>query len=189
MDVGVIASVKRSYRKRQISRALDWLGTSSEDIYKVDQLTVMRWIREIWSGLPNSIVHNFWRITGIIDGVLRSDRQPTTAEVYTVDYSSVAFADEEQNDIQKLLNEVLPTRHRVGLDELLNPSEEDDCIAAFTEEYMTEAIFHSLTEAEEVSVDAGSESEPEPEVVDEIDTMPTNEKLRHLGLCYDSGQS
>eukprot|EP00171_Calliarthron_tuberculosum_P004723 IDg4723t1 len=57
----------------------------------------MKGIREIRSELLDSIVHNCWRITGIIDGVLRSDLQPATSEVCTANSASVSIADEERN--------------------------------------------------------------------------------------------
>lgn len=56
MDAGIIAAVKRRYRKRQISRALHVLNPDSSDIYKIDQTTAMRWIAEAWDESDADIV-------------------------------------------------------------------------------------------------------------------------------------
>lgn len=49
MDTGIIASIKLRYRKRQITRALHFLNINTEEMYKIDQTTTMRWIAEIWN--------------------------------------------------------------------------------------------------------------------------------------------
>lgn len=54
MDAGIIAATKSAYRRRQMERAIDLV----EDVsftgkpYAVDQLQAMRWIKDIWGGMP-----------------------------------------------------------------------------------------------------------------------------------------
>lgn len=47
VDAGMIAAMKRRYRKLQVSRTLHVLMTNASDMYKVDRLTAMKWICEI----------------------------------------------------------------------------------------------------------------------------------------------
>lgn len=69
MDAGIIVSVKRRHCRRQISRALHNLDPNTQDIYKVDQLTCMNWMRTIWDELQDTIVHNYWRSTKQLDSM------------------------------------------------------------------------------------------------------------------------
>lgn len=52
LDAGVIASFKARYRGRQMAKAIDRIE-SDEDVegnkaYKIDQLTAMQWIADLW---------------------------------------------------------------------------------------------------------------------------------------------
>lgn len=63
MDAGVIASVKFLYHRKQIERALDMDDIFETDIYEVDKLQAMRWLRDAWMEMSPEIAANFWRHT------------------------------------------------------------------------------------------------------------------------------
>ena len=48
LDAGSIAALKRKYRRRQVLRALSFVGDDSKSIYNVGQLTAMNWVQNIW---------------------------------------------------------------------------------------------------------------------------------------------
>ncbi len=50
-DTGVIASIKRRYRRKQVMSALSTSKPDMKLLYNVDELTAMKWIREIWQNL------------------------------------------------------------------------------------------------------------------------------------------
>lgn len=45
LDAGIIASFECQIRKRQLAYALDALEQDNPKPYKIDQLTVMRWVK------------------------------------------------------------------------------------------------------------------------------------------------
>lgn len=45
MDAGIIASFKLHYRRMQLQHAIDQDEARKSDIYKVDQLKAMRWVK------------------------------------------------------------------------------------------------------------------------------------------------
>lgn len=55
MEAAIIASLKRRYRAQQYNRAL---GLVDEDgyIYNIDQLTAMKYLKEIWEGIPSDTI-------------------------------------------------------------------------------------------------------------------------------------
>ncbi|KAE9047455.1 hypothetical protein PR001_g4203 [Phytophthora rubi] len=75
LDAGIIASFKRRYRCRQLQHALDLdEAGASADIYAVDQLTTMRWLKACWYEVPASVVLNCFRHTGLVPGRSSSRR-------------------------------------------------------------------------------------------------------------------
>ena len=114
LDAGIIASVKRRYRKEQVLSALSSKQTNMKLLYNVDQLTAMKWISEIWQSLDSSIVFNCWMKTGIIkDHVNKAEND----EMQTM-------CDPQEEEIIDLLKRSLPIQHHFELDKLLQPSDD-----------------------------------------------------------------
>lgn len=174
MDAGIIAAIKRRYRKRQISRALDFLSSNTVDMYKVDQRTAMKWMREIWVELDSTIVENCWRKTGIIGNACNG-------EAAANDELS-ELTERENNDVAELLNEVLPPRHSVSLTDVLNPVNEDECISEWTEEALVDEIVHEMVQNDQIEQTDGPSYEESEDVVDQIQEMAAKEDLYHLGM-------
>ena len=65
---GIIASIKRHYRKRQLKRAIQLIERGvCKDIYSLDLYTAIKTIYDIWDKFDPSIVKKCWIKTGLID--------------------------------------------------------------------------------------------------------------------------
>ncbi|OWY96640.1 CENPB protein Homeodomainlike, partial [Phytophthora megakarya] len=60
LDAGIIAALKRRYRHRQLQHALDKEeeGVCDKDIYAIDQLLVMKWVKCRWRDIKGELVLN-----------------------------------------------------------------------------------------------------------------------------------
>ena len=65
LDAGIIASLKANYRRRQLERAVDLIDINGKDLYSVEQLMAMRWIREICKSMNESIIKSCWENKGL----------------------------------------------------------------------------------------------------------------------------
>lgn len=65
--IGVIASLKKRYRRRQISMALDCL----KEVKPLFIWISMECMREIWDELDISIIQKCWIMTGVIDKLVQ----------------------------------------------------------------------------------------------------------------------
>uniref|UniRef100_A0AAV1VGE2 DDE-1 domain-containing protein n=1 Tax=Peronospora matthiolae TaxID=2874970 RepID=A0AAV1VGE2_9STRA len=68
MDASIIASFKRHYRRLHQQNALDRDDARAADLFKVDQVTVMRWSLMAWSEISSTTIANCFKHTGIING-------------------------------------------------------------------------------------------------------------------------
>ncbi len=60
-DAGVIAFLKRKYRKKQYERALLLIeNEKSKNLYEVNVSQAMKWISAIWDNIEIRIIHNCW---------------------------------------------------------------------------------------------------------------------------------
>lgn len=144
LDAGIIAAVKTRYRKSQLERVLDMIdiGDTSDNIYKVDQLTAMRTVKSIWEQLPSKIILNCWRHTGLLKKFSSSNR---SGREDVTDAESVAA-------LQSTLSELLPRSRNMDIASFLNPEEEDDCIQHDTEdELLQEALIEFYPDGENTS--------------------------------------
>ncbi|POM70175.1 LOW QUALITY PROTEIN: Hypothetical protein PHPALM_13429 [Phytophthora palmivora] len=69
LDAGIIAALKMRYRHRQLQAALDKEEEGIQrDIYAVDQLTAMKWVKACRRDIHKKLVLNCFRHTGIVLG-------------------------------------------------------------------------------------------------------------------------
>lgn len=81
MDAGIIASFKRRYRHRQLEHALDVEEQGSQaNIYMLDQLTAMKWIKSCWREVPSDAILNCFRHTGLVLGRTTTRRSRIDAD-------------------------------------------------------------------------------------------------------------
>lgn len=111
MDAGIIAAFKRHYRRFQMNHALMNEELGARDIYKVDQLTAMRWCKAAWNEISQATIANCFQHTGLFN--------PEN------DIPLVEQEDEMQVN-QELLNTIqqLPIYNPMSVEALLNPVEE-----------------------------------------------------------------
>ena len=70
LDAGVIASLKKRYKKWKVSRAVDLLEAGKrENFYGCDVRTPIEVVYDLWSRLDSSIIHNCWKKTSISEDV------------------------------------------------------------------------------------------------------------------------
>ena len=66
LHAGIFGAVNARYRKAQCERALDLRYEGIGNIYNIDLLLAMRWIRQIWSSLPPQLIEKCWNHAGLI---------------------------------------------------------------------------------------------------------------------------
>ena len=67
LDAGIIASVKKIFKRLQLHQALDVsVEEDTSRLYKIDLLTAIEWMRDIWSETDSEIIRNCWRKTGLL---------------------------------------------------------------------------------------------------------------------------
>ena len=168
MHAGPVPCIKRRYRRRQMSRALDVLDEDGSKMYRVDQCTAMKWICDIWASLESNIICEGWYNSGLL-------KHPDGEERRTLLSQIAGF---EQTDIDVILRQVHPnrTRKHITIAEFLNPPGEDDCIAHLTDQYLVEDLVNALVNCSE-GVEQGEIWE------DVISKMSCKEQLQYLGFA------
>uniref|UniRef100_A0AAV1UF97 DDE-1 domain-containing protein n=1 Tax=Peronospora matthiolae TaxID=2874970 RepID=A0AAV1UF97_9STRA len=68
MDTGIIATFKRHYRRLHLQNVLDRDDAGAADLYKVDQVTAMRWSLIAWSKISSTTNANRFKHTGLMNG-------------------------------------------------------------------------------------------------------------------------
>ena len=169
MDAGVIAAVKARYRKMQYAYALDRFDADVNLVYKVDQLSGMRWMRDIWEGLPSQLIYNCWKHTGLLGDV----GPPVSNEDVNVGIMDC---------LSSLISDC--ARSRIRVESLINPEGEEACLQDVDETALaTEAANNILGESCNDCEDDGE--------MNYLQHLSNSEKLRsiviakHLFKLYD----
>lgn len=117
LEAGIIASLK-GYRSVQYDRVFDLIDAGEANIYKVDQLTAMRNVRDIWGSFPSKLIHNCWKHTLL--------GEPTGE----LDDGAIC------RDVEEAVSRLVPERcmGRISISALINPEEENDVFENPTEE-------------------------------------------------------
>jgi len=153
LDAGIIAAVKRHYRRSQISYALDLLD-AAKNPYKVDQLQAMRWATGAWNNLDQSVIVNCWRHTGILSTNVESTPRPIEPALHDPNYT--AFITEFDHFIQ-----TLNIQHPMSPEDFVSPTAE-------------ESHAHELLTDEEILEAA--------QIVDEDEDQEEAETIRHYRI-------
>ena len=157
MDAGVIAYLKRGYRKWQYEMAVDNLNATLTNIYKVDQLVAMKVVKAVWQELSSLTVHNCWTATGL----LTTPNETRDSTIHSED------------DVNSLIEKLVPARSRMSLSGNLN-CESTDCFETDDIETLSETVVQNIG-LRETNVDSGEESE---------DDLPLP-SLRERRRCID----
>lgn len=147
MDAGIIACLKRRYRSVQYSRALDLLEDNSRSIYKIDQLTAMKYVQAVWNEVPSDVIINCWLTCGVMG------RQ----EVLDVVASEVE--DEETENLERTIGGLVGTAHRVSVQDLLN-GDDSDYLEELPDADLAKAVVKDIQSSHE-DVNNGSDDDEE----------------------------
>lgn len=61
LDAGIIAWVRRRYRRRLLFGVFENIESGKKSIYNGDILTAIRWAYEEWSACPSEVIQNCFR--------------------------------------------------------------------------------------------------------------------------------
>ena len=67
LDAGIIACIKRRFRRRQLEKAVDLIENGvTQKLYSMDLYTAMCALAKIWERLEGTVIHNCWIETGLL---------------------------------------------------------------------------------------------------------------------------
>ncbi|POM75801.1 Hypothetical protein PHPALM_7048 [Phytophthora palmivora] len=118
LDAGLIMAFKRRYRRYHMLYALDRFEAGRQDVFHVDQLQAMRWVRHCWKQeLPEEIIRKCWAATEI----LMPKPSPETMSAFE---SIEEDIDKEICDTVSALDILRP----LPIDEFISPRDENSGI-------------------------------------------------------------
>uniref|UniRef100_M4BCM1 DDE-1 domain-containing protein n=1 Tax=Hyaloperonospora arabidopsidis (strain Emoy2) TaxID=559515 RepID=M4BCM1_HYAAE len=126
MDAGVIAAFKQRYLRYHLRNAIDCdERRDGFNIYKVDQLTVMRWLVAAWNEISSTTIANCFSPTWLFstESVISS-----AVEVKRSKDGATEVEEEESELEQELIAQLkkLRVRDTMKISEFLDPIEEDE---------------------------------------------------------------
>lgn len=166
LDAGIIAAWKVRYRKMQYERALDLLQDEGKNIYKVDQLTAMKYGKALWNDLPSAVLFNCWRTTGLLDAAFGVRHTATASDRESGD---------EVAELQETINSLVPAPARMSIANLLN-CDSDDRVETADLDVLAQAVVDSM---QDDYIESDSESGEETTEC----WPPIADQLRALALC------
>ena len=110
LDAGIIAAIKLRYRRRQMEFAVDMAEVGKGDIYKVDILSAMRWLTDVWSEITADTIFNCWRVTGIMGSDMTTERE---GQLHCTGDEDI------RENINSLISQIVPEKRRITIEELL----------------------------------------------------------------------
>ena len=126
LDAGIIACLKRRYRRNQILSALNLMDTEdTKNLYKVDILKAIRWINEEWENQSETTIYNCWCKTGLVGH-----------EEHTVSNHSESEKDEVDNLYQQICNE----SQAFNVEDVFFHEDEDNCMGELSHEHFIDTI-------------------------------------------------
>ena len=86
LDAGIIASLKKRYRRMQYEHASCLLQEeSTQDLYNVNILVACKTITLISNAIEGIIIFNCWEKTRLINSASANDSEPSEEEMYVPD--------------------------------------------------------------------------------------------------------
>lgn len=199
LDAGIIAALKVRYRSQQYEHALDRMDVNLKDIYKVDQLTAMRWVKDIWESLPSSLIFNCWCHTTLIKKPASTTESTPAGRSSATAASGPLDPEAEARALQEPLSHLLPraTCERISVANLVSPPGEADCFESVEVETLAEKAAARTVHRGEVEEDPADESEDEEHdayledwtFVNKMTcVLATSDLLTHHGVMCDKAQ-
>lgn len=158
MDAGIIAAFKRRYRRFQLRDALDKLEAGKQDIYRVDQLSAMKWCTAAWEELTKDTICNCFGHTGLF-----------TSQDLITQSVSISIESTIDDELRACMDD-LHLEDQIEISELVAPEYERVAThMTFTDEEIVELCSTVQPDEEESENDEG-----------DGDTFSTNDKLRAI---------
>ncbi len=120
MDAGIIAEMKGRYWKMQMENASGKVDAGAKNIGKVDALTAMEHVKEVWIVQPPNVISNCWRHTGILNEKLTPSKSSTGSNI-----GDAGSSDNVLEEISGLVASIVPTNERMNISNFLNREIED----------------------------------------------------------------
>ncbi len=125
-DAGIIAYLKKRYRRNQILSALNLMDTEdTKNLYKFDILKAIRSINEEWEILSETTIYNCSCKTRLVGH-----------DEHTVSNHSESGKDEVANLYQQISNE----SQDFNVEDLFFHEDEDNCMEELSDEHFIDSI-------------------------------------------------
>lgn len=135
LDAGITTALKAKYKLRQLRRALDMSEMHQDNVYCVNQLTGMNWLKQEWENISEDTIISCWRRTKI-----RADGRST--DEVKVDTDQVHI------ELGRIIEQLVPAARRMSVGHLFNLPNEGDCLANITNEYLVDMVLDSDKDSE-----------------------------------------
>lgn len=163
MTAGITRSFKIRYRRLQYERALDFGNDNEHNIYRLDQLTAMKYCRSVWNETEPNLHVYCWNKTKLLD--------THSSQVTNV----VDSCDASREALHELVNKIVPGGRRMPVADLLK-ADPDDIIEKPGFETLVDNVVQEVRESDGLSLN--------PEVGDSVILLPrTDEQLRCLSIA------
>ncbi len=95
LGAGIIACIKRRFRRRQVERAVDLIEEGvTESLYSIDLYNALILVSDIWFRMEGSVFHIYWVKSGLVS-VGRSDSLSIIHNTFVEDELNVGGAHSE----------------------------------------------------------------------------------------------
>uniref|UniRef100_A0AAV1UMG8 DDE-1 domain-containing protein n=1 Tax=Peronospora matthiolae TaxID=2874970 RepID=A0AAV1UMG8_9STRA len=175
MNAGIIAAFKRHYRRLHLHNALDRDDAGAADLYKVNQVTAMRWSLMAWSEISSTTIANCFKHTGLMNEPTSPavEGGASAGDIQQPVQQDADLVDQEKQEVEKDLESALqrlPLSNHMSIASLLNPVDEEPTVHA------------KLSDAEIIKLVQDAKKGEEGEAEEELVTHSIAEKLAALAL-------
>lgn len=163
MGAGINASLNRRYRTMQYNLALDVMDLQ-ENIYNIDQLTAMRYVKAVWASSPSDMIEKCWQKCGLL-GHSSSERTPVSMSV---------SLDEEE--LTKVTSNLAGVQTKVSVNSRRG-ADDDDNLERMSSSSVSELVLQDWNERLEVSSNSEELGTAEAQ-------MSYTEQLTAIQTCF-----
>lgn len=171
MDAGIIAAVNMRYRRRQLERALDFIDLGEVNIYNIDQLTAMRWLKTVWEELPGHVIFNCWKHTILLNEKL------TASTIDSTDNASTVCA---EGELQNLVDTLVTPVNQMSIMSLINAEDPMECTEEFSEDIVVQGLIEEIVNKGDGESDGVVDDEasiPMPSVTEQLRAIAQVKRL------------
>lgn len=111
MDASIVAAIKLRYRAKQYEGALYLSDKGIDNIYNIDLLCTMWWIKHVWDFFPMSVIPNIKKHTGVLN-------KGRHFQAFTVAPENHLM--EEEGNVDALVSQLATPVTRTHLDTILS---------------------------------------------------------------------